>query len=85
MGLHPTDFIMFSPMISNARNLEQQGEDPPEAEIDRADLRITELARPVAEDTRAIPLAEGLVDRQPGIGRGPHLHAGEEILVFKHG
>ena len=65
---------------------EQDGQHARGPEIERADLRIADLAEPVvgARLDAALPDASRLV-RHAGIMRRVDLHTGEEILVFSHG
>ena len=74
-GSQFTEAHMLSPMISIAMKPQISEATPSEAQIDRADLRVTELARasrrsrPPSRDRRC-PRGE----RDAGIGRGPDLH-----------
>jgi hypothetical protein len=82
-GSQLTEAHMLSPMISMAMKPQISEARPKPAQVDRADLRIADLAEPVVE--AGLPAAR-FVARSSGtpLAGAVHLHAGEDILIFSH-
>ena len=71
-------------MISIAMKPQMNRRQPGEAEIERPDLRITELAEPVRKPGVAAARPRAGVDGDPHVRCAADLYAREDVLIFSH-